>query len=447
MIPRLRVLGVGEEHELGDLYARLQARGHDVRVYVSSAGSHDIMDGLIPRAPTLDAALHWVREAGDRGLVVFESACRGGLQDALRAEGLRVVGGSTLGDQLEQDRAFGQRSLREVGLCTLPTHAFDDFGAAIAWIKEARKRCVLKLNGACGTETRNYVGSRTDGADVIAMLQHLRGQWTHDHAPDFILMEHVVGIEMGVGAFFDGVRFGPPNLDWEHKRFFEGDLGELTGEMGTLVTFRNAERFFSQTLALLAPSLRAAGHIGYVNLNTIVNDEGVWPLELTSRFGYPGFAVLSALQRDPWDELLVRLVEQRIDGMETHPGYAVGVVITVPPFPYRDGYERLGKGLPILLDEDLTEAEHASLHFSEVRMNGEQLVTAGAIGYVGVVTGRGETAFEAQRAAYRLAAKVAIPNIRYRSDIAARFIAREEAALQTLGWLPQLQRAATLGAG
>jgi len=424
----VRVLGIGDTVDLGDMYLRLIAEGHEVRVFAADPDAREIMGGMLTFVPDDRAALEWVRG----GLVVFESASRGALQDELRRDGFRVVGGSAIGDRLEQDRAFGQAVLRDAGLSTLATHEMRSFDEAIELVRTTRQRFVLKYSGSGFASTRNYVGQREDGVDMISMLTFQRRRWSHAEPPQLILMEHARGVEMGVGAFFDGHEFrGPPNLDWEHKRFFPGDLGELTGEMGTLATYRGAEPFFEATLAKLAPVLRSAGHVGYVNLNTIVNEKGVWPLELTCRFGYPGFAILDALHADPWDRVLESLFSPG-QTIPTHDGWAVCIVLTVPPFPYGDGYERLGRGMPIHIDADV---DRDSLHFSEVAMEEGQLVTSGMVGYVMVVTGRGDTVEEAQRAALAVVEKVAIPNVRYRNDIGDRFLRADRKTLIELGWL------------
>ena len=77
---------------------------------------------------------------------------------------------------------------------------------------------MLKFN----SPMESFVGRLTDGRDVLAFLAGLPSS-----TESFILMQHVEGIEMGVGAYFNGERFLKPScLDWEHKRFFPGDLGE-----------------------------------------------------------------------------------------------------------------------------------------------------------------------------------------------------------------------------
>jgi phosphoribosylamine--glycine ligase len=433
----VRVLGVGNYNDLGSIYMRCASEGHDVRVHIAEEGSRDVLAGLVEQAPDLDEALAWVAADADH-LILVEDSGWGERQDEWRARGLRVLGSSALGDRLEQDRAFGQQVLRDAGLHTLPTHTFSDFTDAIAFVRTDPRRYVLKFHGSDLPSNANYVAMRDDASDLLAVLARERALYVADDepVPEFSLMTFAQGIEIGLGAFFDGDDFvGPINLDWEHKRFFPGDLGELTGEMGTVVTYRGGDTLFAATLAKVAPVLRSGRHVGYVNLNTIINDAGIWPLEFTCRFGYPGFAILSSLFQDDCAAICQRVAAGTHQSFATHDGFAIGVVLTVPPFPYHHGYDELGKGQMIHLPRDLTADERRHLHFGEVALDGGALVTAGQVGYVMVVTGRGATIPEAREAAYGLVRRIAIPNMRYRDDIGAALHAHGLAELARLGWI------------
>ena len=433
----MRILGVGEYCDLGDMYHRLAEAGHEIRVYIADANAGDVFGGMLDVIPNWQAELDWVRDAGESGAVLFESATNGAVQDALRAKGYQVIGGSALGDRLEADRAYGQQVLRDLGLSIVRSTPFDDFTTAIEFVKASPGRYVFKSNGADTLRSRNYVGEMQSGADMIALLGLHRAQWAESTRPDFVLMDYIDGVEVGVGAYFNGSVFlHPACLDWEHKRFFPGDLGELTGEMGTIVTYRGAERVFELTLARMERRLAASGYCGYINLNLIANEEGLWPLEFTSRFGYPGFAICDALHEESWDSIFAAMLRRDRAEFATRAGYAAGVVLTVPPFPYRHGYAELSKGSPISFRETMTRADHEHLHFAEVALRDGQLVTSGMIGYVGVATGTGETVQAAQAAANALAQKVVVPNVRYRTDIGARLIEHDLARLRRLGYVP-----------
>lgn len=431
----MRFLGVGNTIDLNGLYQRLAERGHAVRVYAADYAPEEQPSEIIERTADWQKEIEWLRAAGKDGIALFETCTRGAQQDALRRAGLQVIGGSELGDRLESDRAFGQSVMRQVGMRTAGVYSFDDFDRAIAFVRSQKRRFVFKLDGGYAP-FRNFIGVMEDGQDVVAMLMLQRARLAGSEPPRFILMDHVSGVEVGVGAYFNGEDFlRPACLDWEHKRLFPGDLGELTGEMGTLVTYRDSEKLFQETLGRMTGALRKGGYCGYININTIVNDDGVWPLEFTARFGYPGYAILSALHKEPWEDLFARMVQRRDLTFRTHPGYAVGVVLTVPPFPYSQGYADLSLGSPILFRGELSDAERANLHFEEVAYKDGQLVCAGQGGYLMVVTGRGATVKEAQRRAYQLAAKVVAPNLRYRNDIGTKFRRRDHAELVRLGWL------------
>ena len=429
----MRFLGITETCDLGALYLRLREDGHEVKVSISEKLAEGTLRGLIERVPDWRTELDWIREAGSAGIILFEAVSEGfgKLQDSLRAAGFQVVGGSELGDRLENDRAYAQEVLEQLGLQTAATREFTSISSAQSFLEMHPGRYVLKFSGA-DAGRQNYVGQLQDGTDLRAVLaSHQRSHG--DGSATFILMDYIDGVEMGVGAYFDGQNFlQPACLDWEHKRFFAGDLGELTGEMGTVATFERTSRFFDRTLGKIAGLLRRHGHVGYVNLNTIVNDAGIWPLEFTCRFGYPGFAVLEPLQKTSWAELFGSMVGQS-GVFATHPGFSVGVVLTTPPFPYSRKQVDEPVGLPIMLASTLDALDRKHIHYCEVGEHNKALVTSGLYGWTMVVTGTGSTITQAREAAYSRVRAVSVPNGRYRLDIGEKLISRDLARVESLG--------------
>lgn len=420
----MRVLGVGDCIELGDLYLELMSKGHEVRVFAGDERHKGTFAGIIEPAADWRPELAWV---GRDGIIVFETVGQGDVQDELRAEGYQVIGGSAFGDRLENDREFGQTLLREAGLATADSRAFDDPRGAAEWVMRNPGRYVAKYdNSAFPT----FIGQHSAGDDLCF---HLR------NAPEgrVLIMDAIDGVEVGVGAYFDGATFlEPACIDFEHKRFFPGELGEMTGEMGTLASYRGSERLFRATLAKFTPSLAAAGHVGYVNLNLIVNEAGIWPLEFTCRFGYPGFAVLAPLQCDGWADLLTRMLRGKSERFITLPGWSIAVVLTIPPFPAEGSAGDSTSGdPPIFYSVAPTSEEALHYRFMDVRKEGGQLFARRRTGYVMVVTGTGDTVEGAQAAAYARAHNVIISDIRWRNDIGDRFLDRDRARLIELGWL------------
>jgi phosphoribosylamine--glycine ligase len=390
------------------------------------------MAGLVEHTGNWENELDWIKAAKDDGIILFENVAksRGSLQDRLRKDGFHVIGGSAYGDRLENDRAYAQRVLADLGLQTCRTFEFDSPLAANTFLDQNPGRYVLKFNGAGFSSNDNYVGRLQSGDDVRSVLRAKTSQ-TRGGDFSFVLMEHVTGIEMGVGAYFNGAAFvGSACLDWEHKRFFPGDLGELTGEMGTVATFDRSKNFFDRTLRQMAPLLRANGYCGYINLNTIVNDQGIWPLEFTCRFGYPGFAVLSPLQETHWGDLF-RAMATKNGSIKMLPGFCVAIVITTPPFPYDRKTVSEPIGLPVLFDGELTPEEYDHLFYGEVGLSNGHLVTTGQYGWTMVATAGADTIV----AACRLAEKILIPNMRYRRDIGDRLIAGDFVRVERLGLL------------
>ncbi|NUP97022.1 MAG: hypothetical protein HUU28_12755, partial [Planctomycetaceae bacterium] len=216
-----------------------------------------------------------------------------------------VVGGSRYADRLELDRDFGQAEMKAAGMTTLPSWDFDSFDAALAFVKANPGRYVVKPNGEAQNEkVLSDVGQDDDGEDVVHMLEFFRRGWS-GKLLGFQVQKHATGVEVAVGAFFNGKRFLlPACVNFEHKKLFDGEIGPSTGEMGTSMFWTEANALVRETILRFEAPLARSGYTGYFDLNCIASSRGIVPLEATCRFGYPTIDIQLDGVLSPWSDFL-----------------------------------------------------------------------------------------------------------------------------------------------
>ena len=198
-------------------------------------------------------------------------------------------------------------------------------------------RYVIKPSGEAQNDKRLlFVGEEEDGRDVVQVLEDYKRAWSKK-IKEFQLQRRIMGVEVATGAFFNGKEFVTPIcVNFEHKKLFPGDIGPATGEMGTAMFWSEPNRIFNATLKKMEPRLRAEGYVGYIDVNCIVNGNGIYPLEFTARFGYPTISIQQEGMLTPIGELFLKLAEGSITRGCAKSGFQVGVRIVVPPFPFKD---------------------------------------------------------------------------------------------------------------
>lgn len=306
------------------------------------------------------------------------------------------------------------------------TDTFADAGEALVFISAQGGAWVVKQNDH--QSHLNYVGVMDDGSDVCGVLESYQRLGIRNLS----VQRRLHGVEIGVGRYFNGRDWvGPIEINQEHKGLLNGELGPKTGEMGTLMWYSESSRLFDVTLGHLRDHLRRVDFRGDIALNCFVDGNKIHPIEATARFGCPSTYLQSALHHTSWTELLCAVADGRSCNVKVREGYAIGLTLAVPPFPYRA--EQIpgvsSAGLPMQLRGPLTTEETHRLHLEGVAMvqdedgeNNERILLTHSLGYAAFVTGTGATVEAAQQAAYALAGKIVIPKVMYRTDIGDRFL-------------------------
>lgn len=425
-----KFLFVSNEGLIGDIAWQVVKEGQEVKYFIKNDEEKDIADGFVPKTDDWEKEISWA------DVIIFDDVLgHGKLAQKLRAQGKLVIGGTEYTDLLEDDRAFGQEELKKAGVNIIPYNNYNYFDEAIDYVKNNPFRYVIKPSGEASNIKRMlFVGEEEDGKDVIQVLEAYKK--VMGKGISFQLQKRVTGVEVAVGAFFNGTQFVfPININFEHKKLFPGNIGPSTGEMGTSMYWGGSNKIFNATLQKFESKLREEGYRGYIDINCIVNSNGIYPLEFTARFGYPTISIQQEGILMPISEMLFKLAEGELTEFKTKKGFQVGVRIVVPPYPFNDKktFEGYSKNTAILFNKP----DLSGVHIEDVKNIGDQWLIAGTSGVILVIVGTGQTMKQAITQVYNRVENITIPNMYYRKDIGSRWF-EDCDKLHTWGYLREV---------
>jgi len=416
---------------IGDIAWQITKEGHNVKYYIDAKKERDIADGFVSKSEK------WEDDVGWADVIVFDDVLgQGEKAKKLRDEGKLVIGGTPYTDKLEDDRSFGQEELKKAGINIIPYRDFSSFDDAIEYVTQNPGQYVIKPSGEAQNIKRLlFVGEEENGEDVVRMLEAYKKAFSKE-IKQFQLQRRVTGVEVAVGAFFNGKEFLTPiNINFEHKKLFPGNIGPPTGEMGTSMFWSNPNKIFNLTLKKMEKKFAEEKYVGYMDLNCIVNNNGIYPLEFTSRFGYPTISIQQEAILTPIGEFFYEMAAGTNLKFKTRSGFQIGVRIVVPPFPFDDEktFESYSKNAVIVFKKPVKE----EVHIEDVKQSNGQWLVAGTSGVVLVVVGYGQTMKQAQAMAYSKIKNILIPNMYYRTDIGDRWY-EDSDKLHNWGYLREM---------
>ena len=397
---------------------RAQDAGHEVRYWVPTKSGNPVPygKGLLERPTEWKPSMDWAELILVTGNNKYASDL-----DEYFGKGYPIFGTNRKSALLELDRGLGQEVLKSHGVKTIPYTVVDSVADGIAHIRKTRKGYAMKPWGGDADSAMTCVAKTPDDA-IFTLTKWGKGGLFKGQ---LMLQELCDGVEMGIAAFFGpGGWSAALEESFEHKKFLVGDLGENTGEMGTVIRHVQASKLFDMVLEPVGDYLHTCNYVGDCSVNCIITDDGrVGPLEFTMRLGWPDFNIRQEVLRGDPVEWMLDLVEGR-DTMKVSDKIAVGVLMAHGDFPKGGSQIGTWAGYPI---KGITPENSKHLCLQQVQMGRHEqlkgtergLETAGP--YVMVVSGSGSTVAAAARNAYRTVFDIKWPsNVMYRTDIGDR---------------------------
>lgn len=397
------------------LLEQIQAEGNSCRAYISELEYYSAYDGIIKKEKTCNPEKDEI--------VIFDSSGHGKEADEYKKRGIKVFGASEFADKLENHRGFGLDFMKKNGIQVPASFRFSkkQFDPAFRFIEDnPNSRYVFKPSGDLPSRL-TYVGKGPE--DLICYMSYVQKNYM-DGLDDFVLQKFVEGTIVS-SEFWCGPNgfLHPGNQTVEVKKFLNEDLGPSTGCSGNLVWICDSSRVLDQGILKAEKELIENSFVGCIDLNCIFNEDGVFGLEWTPRFGLDAMPTMIQLIKGDVGKLIADIVNGQAKEFPARDEFAAGVRLTIPPYPIEPKSEKgdIKKiesvspsiGLPVLMPQRFSDA----YYFYEVKDEDGQLVHSEGTGVIAVVSFADSDCEEAIGKCYEALEEVTIPDKQYRTDL------------------------------
>lgn len=279
----MRILFISHTNCALDLAVILKLQGNDVDVIITDAEAVDVGKNMGVNIILGLDKLNEIKSKYD--LFINDDVYFGNISNKLRKEGRPVIGGSIDTDVWENNRQIGMKIMELANIPVPETQEFSDYKEALDFVSESENLYVLKYSGMEGTAKSKTVVPLVK-EELLWYLEDFSKNSSSDSK--FILQKMIKGTEVAFSWWWNGEDIvGDVFMNFEHKRMFNGDMGVLCGESGTVV-YGVDDKIVRENFSGIFTFLKTSGYRGVIDINTIYGEDGkFYGLEWTPRFGYP----------------------------------------------------------------------------------------------------------------------------------------------------------------
>ncbi|MBR2007199.1 MAG: phosphoribosylamine--glycine ligase, partial [Alistipes sp.] len=289
----MRVLVVGSGGRCHAIVEALSKSPQVDKIFCApgNAGIAALAECVSIKETQVDALCDFAKENNIELTVVGpEVALEAGIADTFKQNGLRIFGPTKAAAQIETSKQFAKDLMKKYDVPTAAYETFEDFDAALAYVKSGSLPTVLKYDGlAAGKGV--VIAETMEQAEEALRDMLLDSKFGKGKV---VIEEYLEGPEFSLLCFVNGHNVYPMPVSQDHKRAYDGDKGPNTGGMGAytelpFITDEDLDYAMQNIMRRTASAMVEEGctFCGVLYGGLMKTKQGIKVIEFNARIGDP----------------------------------------------------------------------------------------------------------------------------------------------------------------